>query len=96
MVEPITREEFSQTVGRIHDKVDAIKQTTIQIETSTKIVEKSVEKICDCVYGNGKTGLSQKIVQLFERISLHTKLIMGILFSIVGMAFYIIRQSLTK
>jgi 23S rRNA U2552 (ribose-2'-O)-methylase RlmE/FtsJ len=96
MSEPITRPEFNETVGRIHDKIDAIAKTGIQIETSAKMVEKSVEKICECVYGNSKEGITQKLTRLFERVSLHTKLIMGIVFSILGIAFYVIRNSLLK
>jgi len=93
-MEPISREEFNQSLARIHDKVDNIAKTTIQIETSAKMVQTSVEKICECVYGNSKGGLTSKITQLFERVSLHTKLIMGIFFSILGIAFYIIRNSI--
>lgn len=92
----IKREEFNQTVGRIHDKVDNISKISIQIETSAKMVQTSVEKICECVYGNGKEGITQKLTRLFERVSLHTKLIMGIVFSILGIAFYVIRNSLLK
>ena len=96
MAEPITRPEFNETVSRIHEKIDAIAKTAIQIETSAKMVEKIVEKMGECVYGNGKEGITQKLTRLFERVSLHTKLITAIFFSIMGIAFYIIQQRLTK
>ena len=92
----ISREEFNQSLSRIHDKMDSIGKTGTQIETSAKLMKESVDKICECVYGNGKTGLTQKITQLFERISLHTKLIMLIMGSILALAFYIIKESLAK
>jgi len=95
-MESISREEFNQSLARIHDKVDIISKTAIQIETASKITQDSVEKICDCVYGNGRGGLTSKITQLFERISLHTKLIMAIILSILGIAFFIIREGLAK
>jgi 23S rRNA U2552 (ribose-2'-O)-methylase RlmE/FtsJ len=96
MSEPITRPEFNETVGRIHDKIDAIAKTGIQIETSAKMVEKSVEKICECVYGNSKEGITQKLTRLFERVSLHTKLIMLMIASVLGIAYFIIQQNLVK
>jgi len=97
MPEGISREEFNQSLGRIHDKIDDINKTGIQIDTSAKLMKESVDKIYDCVYGtNGKTGLTSRIVQLFERVSLHTKLIMAIIFSILSIAFFIIQQSLAK
>ena len=92
----ITREEYNQSLGRIHDKVDVISEKTTQIETSAKMMQVSVEKICGCVYGNGKNGIISRITQLFERVSLHTKLIMLIMFSILGIAFFIIQQGLAK
>lgn len=96
MAEPITRPEFNETIGRIHDKIDAIAKTGIQIETSSKIMQTSVEKMCECVYGNSKKGLTQKIAQLCERLALHTKLIMAIILSILGIAFFIIQQGLAN
>ena len=96
MSEPITRPEFNETIARIHQRVDEISKTSTQIETSAKMMQISVEKMCDCVYGNGKSGIISRITQLFERVSLQTKLITAIIFSIIGLAFYIIRQGLAK
>ena len=97
MPEPITRTEFNETVTRIHQRVDDIAKTGTQIETSAKMMQVSVDKMCDCIYGtNGKTGLTGKIVQLFERVGLQTKLIIFIFLSIAGMAFYIIQNFLSR
>lgn len=92
----ITRPEFNETIGRIHDKIDAIAKTAIQIESSAKTVEKIVEKMGECVYGNGREGITQKLTRLFERVGLHTKLITAIFLSIMGIAFFIIQQWLVK
>jgi len=92
----ITREEFNQSLNRIHSRIDEISKTGTQIETSAKLMKESVDKMCDCVYGNGKSGLMSRVTALFERVSLQTKLIMGIILSILGMAFFIIRESLMK
>ena len=95
--EYIKREEFSQSLGRIHDRIDKIGETTIKIETAAQLMKESTDKICGCVYGtNGNDGLITKITRLFERVSLHTKLITTIFFSIMGIAFLVIRESLTK
>ena len=92
----ITREEFNQSLGRIHDKIDNIGKTGIQIETSAKIMQESVNKMCDCIYGNGKDGITSKITRLFERISLHTKLITITIGSIIGLSFYVLQSFLVK
>ena len=93
----IKREEFNQSIGRIHDRVDVISKTTTQIETSAQSMQKSVEKMCDCVYGTtGKDGLIAKITRLFERSGLQTKLIIMIVVSILGLAFYVLQNFLIK
>ena len=88
----IKRDEYQSTMERLHQRIDKISETGIKIETSANLMKESVDKICECMYGNGKNGLTQKITQLFERVSLQTKLIMGIIASILGMAFIIIQN----
>ncbi len=94
MAEPITREEFNQSLGRIHDKIDAIGTTSTEIKVSAQMMKESVDKICNCIYGNGKEGLNSKITKLFERISLHTKLITFVVLSILGIAFSLLQTHL--
>ena len=91
MTEPITREEFNTSIGRIHEEVKGLTKTSIQIETSTKQIKESVDKMFTCVFGNGQDGLTGKITKLFERVSLHTKLVMLIIGSIIGLAFCLFR-----
>ena len=90
----IKREEYQNTMERLHQRVDKISETGIKIETSVNLMKESVDKMCECVYGNGKSGLTQKITQLFERISLHTKLLTAVILSVLGMAFCIIQNTL--
>jgi len=96
MEEGISREEYTHGQERIHERIDSMDKTTTRIEISAQLMKESVDKMCDCVYGNSKDGLLSKITKLFERVSLHTKLIMSIMFSILAIAFYIIKQSLLK
>ena len=96
MAEPITRPEFTETLNRLHERIDKISETGIKIEAAAQSMKEATDKICDCVYGNGKSGLMSRVTQLFERVSLHTKLIMFVMASIIGLAFYIIRESLAK
>lgn len=97
MPEPITRPEFNEAIGRIHDKIDSIAKTGIQIEVSANLMRVAVDKICDCIYGtNGKEGMTVKIAKMFERIGLQSKLIFFMLTSIVGISFYILQSFLSK
>jgi len=92
MAEGITREEYNQSLARIHDRIEAIEKTGTRIEVTAQLMKESVDKICECVYGNDRTGLTQKITQLFERISLHTKLITFLVLSVMSIAFCIIKK----
>ena len=92
MDEKISRQEFNESLARIHDKVDSISKSTIVIETSAKAITAAIDKMFICIYGNGQPGLVAKITQLFERISLHTKLIFGITGALLTMAFFVLQS----
>jgi len=92
----ITREEYNESIGRIHEKVNLIATDTKIIAKSAERLDKFSEDIHRVIYGNGKTGLSQMITTLFERVSLHTKLVLGMITAILGLAFFIIRSALVK
>jgi len=80
----ITREEYQTTMARLHERVDKIAETGIKIETYAKLMKESVDKICTCLYGNSENGLIQKVTKLFERVNLHTKIIVGALLAIIA------------
>ena len=80
----VKREEYNQGQVRIHERVDAISQDVAEIKVCTKIIKDSVQDMHKVIYGNGKNGLTNKITKLFERVSLHTKIIVGTLMFIIG------------
>ena len=97
----VTRQEYQQGTERIHQRIDQIAETGIRIETAAGSMQKSVDKMCECIYGNGaRDGLITKITRLFERVSLHTKIITGTLILIIGgfitMVFNLIKSAMMR
>ena len=84
MTEPITREECQTSMERLHERVDEIKESTIRMEESSKRLEKYGEEMHKLIYGNGQNGMVGRITKLFERVSLHTKIIVGTVVAIIG------------
>ena len=84
MSEPITREEYNDSIGRIHEKVNKISECVIEIATCSKMVKEDVRDMHKVIHGNGDNGLTNKITKLFERVSLHTKIIVGTVLAIMG------------
>ena len=84
MPDEITRQEYNQSLERIHTRIDDIQKTAIQIETSAKHIEESVKDMHKVIFGDGRNGLIAKVTKLFERVSLHTKIIVGALLAIIG------------
>lgn len=85
MSEPVTREECKDSMDRFHLRIDEIQKSVIRMEESTKRIEKFGEDIHKVLYGNGTsngliTTTARKFTQLFERISLHTKILVGTFF----------------
>ena len=83
MAEPITREEYNASIGRIHDKVEEIKTSVIRSEESIKHTEGFVKDMHKLLYGNGGDGwitkVDRKFAQLFERVGLHSKILVSTL-----------------
>ena len=83
MAEPITREEYSASIGRLHDKVEEIKTSVIRSEESVKHSESFMKDIHRVLYGNGGDGfltrVDKKFTQLFERVGLHSKILVSTL-----------------
>ena len=96
MSEPITREEYNASIGRIHDKVEEIKTPVIRTEESVKHSENFMKDIHKVLYGNGGDGfltrVDKKFAQLFERVGLHSKILVSIILlgsiSSIVMAFW--------
>lgn len=81
MSEPITREEYNASIGRIHDKVEEIKTSVIRTEESVKHSESFMKDMHKLLYGNGGDGwitkVDKKFAQLFERVGLHSKILVS-------------------
>ena len=84
MPEQVTREECQISMARLHQRVDEIRESTIRMEESSKRLEKYGDDMHKLIYGNGQNGMANKITKLFERVSLHTKIIVGTVLAIVG------------
>ena len=96
MPEPITREEYNASIGRIHDKVELMKDSVIRTEESVKHSESFMKDIHKVLYGNGGDGwltkVDKKFAQLFERVGLHSKILVTVFLlgslSAIIMAFW--------
>jgi hypothetical protein len=80
-------------MSRIHDRIDIIEKTAVQIETSAKMMEKSVEKICLLVYGNGKDGIMGKIVRNDTRVNIQWWLLGLLIAGLLGTCWVVIKQT---
>lgn len=99
MSEPVSRIECKESMDRFHARIDEIQNSVIRMEESTKRIEKFGEDIHKLLYGNGNNGFltttTKKFTQLFERISLHTKILVGTFFCGVFAALvaFILKQA---
>ena len=96
----IKREEYNDSIGRLHDKQNDFIQKSIEqstrIETSVKHQEGLVDKMHGVIYGNGKEGLLSKVSNLFTRVAVNRWLLGIILVCVITTAFLAIRNNLLK
>lgn len=91
-MEGITREEYNQSLERLHSRIDNIDKTTTRIEISAQSIKESVDKMFNCIYGtNGKDGLITKVSNLWQKVSgiywLGSVIIIAFIGSLVAMIF---------
>lgn len=98
MSNEITREEHNHSISRIQEEVKKIHDCQLIMGQDVKIVVKFGENIHKLLYGsNGKDGfittVTRNFAKLFERVSLHTKILVGTFFCGVfaGIIAFIIR-----
>ena len=84
--ENVTRTEYCHGQERIHNRIDEISKQTYEMCVYAKMIKESVDRMHETMYGNGKDGLMQKFTSIFERVSLHTKLVIAIILSLVAVA----------
>lgn len=95
-MEQVTREECVQSVNRIHLRIDDIKESAIRIEESSKRVENCVNEMYKILHGNGKDGMIVKVSLLLEKVGVNRKLVFTVLFALIGISAYLIKQALTQ
>ncbi len=84
MEDKVDRQECRQSMDRIHIRIDEIQKSVVRIEESAKTMQKFSEDIHKVIFGNGNDGVITKIARMFERVSLHTKLITGTVLAIIA------------
>ena len=92
MSEPIAREECTQSMSRVHERVDKISDCSIEIATSAKNIEKAVCEMHKIIYGNEKgEGLITKVSTLWQRVSgiywLGGVIVVALIGTLIGMMF---------
>lgn len=89
----VEREEFLQSLERVHTRIDKIAETGIKIETSAKMMEKSVDEMHQIIYGKeGKDGVVSKVYSNIARINMQWWLLGTIIAGLFGTAWIIIRK----
>jgi len=80
----IQREEYNASIGRIHDKVDEIKESVVRSEESSKHIERLTQQMHKVVYGNGEDGILAKVKDACGMARGNRTLILLVLVAIVG------------
>jgi hypothetical protein len=82
----IKREEYQQSMARLHERLDGIATNTTKIEVAAEYISKSVDRMHEAIFGNGKPGALQRITQVWTKISIQWWLIGGLMACIGVMA----------
>ena len=84
MADFITKEEHHHSIGRIQEEVRKIADNQLVMNEDVKKVVRFGEDMHKLMYGNGQDGVITKLTRLFERVSLHTKIITGVILASAG------------
>jgi len=87
----VTRAEHTQAMGRLHQRIDKINESSIRIEESSKRTEKFVSEMHKLLYGNGRDGLITKVADLIECTRVNRRLIFMVLGIFLGIAAFAMR-----
>ena len=80
----IKREEYNASIGRIHDKVNEIKESVVRSEESSRHIENFTQQIHKVVYGNGQDGILTKVKDAIGMARGNRTLIILLLTVIIG------------
>ena len=80
----IKREEYNASIGRIHDKVNEIKESVIRNEEVSRHIETFTQQMHKVVYGNGQDGILTKVKDALGMARGNRTLIFLLLTIIIG------------
>ena len=93
----VTRPEYNESIARVHEEIKKIHDSQLLMGKDVKLVVKFGEDMHRLLYGNGRDGfignVSKKFTQLFERIGLHSKILVGTFLTgiFAGMIAFVIK-----
>jgi len=94
MPEEVTRQEFTESMRRIHTRIDCINASSIRMEESSKRIEISVDKVCKEMDGNGRDGIKTKVSNIFTVLKIHFWLLSLVFVGLLGIAYFVIRKGI--
>ena len=84
MEDYIKREEYNASIGRIHDKVNEIKESVVRNEEISRHIETFTQQMHKVVYGNGQDGILTKVKDACGMARGNRTLILLLLTAIIG------------
>ena len=84
MEDYIKREEYNASIGRIHDKVNEIKESVVRNEEVSRHIETFTQQMHKVVYGNGQDGIIAKVKDACGMARGNRTLILLLLTAIIG------------
>jgi len=84
MEDYIKREEYNASIGRIHDKVNEIKESVVRSEEASRHIENFTQQMHKVVYGNGQDGIIAKVKDASGIAKGNRALILLLLVAIIG------------
>ena len=84
MEDYIKREEYNSSIGRIHDKVNEIKESVVRNEEVSRHIETFTQQMHKVVYGNGQDGIIAKVKDACGMARGNRTLILLVLTAIIG------------
>ena len=89
----VKREEYNESLNRIHARVDDIAKETTQIGVYAKVMKESTDKMFDCMYGkNGATnGFVALMSKVNNQLTIHWAILLAMIVGIIGIIvkFYV-------
>lgn len=92
MSDEITRQEFNNSIGRLHEEVKSINNCTIQIKADAKYMKESTQQMHQIIFGNSRPGLITKVSNIFTILKIHFWLIGLIVIGLLSTAWFVIRK----